>query len=63
MVAPQTHNRPHVLRHLFGLDGFGERRRERAERQASAHAAISYSTNDQRVTELPASLVYEKGSH
>lgn len=57
-VSPPRHQRPHILRHLFGLDAFGHRR-EMMEAQSKAdHAAISYGQQGRAVTDLPASLVY-----
>jgi hypothetical protein len=57
-VVPHHHQRPHVLAHLFGLDGFGAGRRARLAQAESQHAAIPYGPQNQTVTELPASMVY-----
>jgi hypothetical protein len=54
------HNRPHVIRHLFGLDVFTHGRERREERRLSQHAAIAYGQKDQSLTELPASMVYSR---
>jgi hypothetical protein len=60
-VPPQGSNNPHILRHLFGLDAIGSAGRREAERRArEKHASIAYDQKEQKVTELPASMVYSK---
>ena len=56
------HDRPHVISHVFGLPQLGRLRREREEQQRKQHAAIAYGDPNQKVTELPASMVYSNGS-
>jgi hypothetical protein len=53
-------DRPHIIGHLFGIPKFGRISRERAEREREKHAAIAYDQPNHPVTELPASLVYDK---
>jgi hypothetical protein len=57
---PVDHNRPHILTHLFGLDGIGKRGREERQRRArEKHASISYQPlGESRVDDLPAKMVY-----
>jgi hypothetical protein len=59
---PGGHNRPHILTHLFGLDGIGQHRREERERRArEKHASISYqAVGESTVNDLPAKMVYGK---
>ncbi len=59
-MAGPGHDRPHILSHLFGLDGFGRYRREREEQAREKHAAVAYGDPNQKVTELPSSMVYSK---
>ncbi len=56
------HDRPHILSHVFSIPRFGAHREEREERQREKHAAIAYGDPTQKVTELPASVVYGKGT-
>lgn len=60
-LAPPTHNPPHIIRHLFGLDAIGHRSAEKLERmRREKHASIAYGPqNTGPVTDLPASLVYK----
>ena len=54
-------NRPHIISHLFGLDGFGKERSKANERKRiQQHASISYGAATQTIDELPASVVYGK---
>jgi hypothetical protein len=56
---PNEHNRPHIIRHLFGLDAIGARgREERERRQRESHAAISYQALNEPIHDLPSSMVY-----
>jgi hypothetical protein len=52
------HNRPHVIGHLLGLPKIGHHHEERQARKRENHAAISYSDPNEKVNELPASMVY-----
>jgi hypothetical protein len=66
-AAPQAmsgpgHDRPHIISHVLGLPQVGRLRREREEKQRQQHAAIVYGDPNQKVNELPASMVYSKGS-
>jgi hypothetical protein len=54
----KPHARPHIIRHLLGLDGFGRMGQEREAREASKHAQTTFGTNDQRVVDVPANMVY-----
>jgi hypothetical protein len=56
------HDRPHVISHMFHIPRFGQHRQEREDRMRENHAAIAYGDPNQKVTELPASVVYGKGS-
>jgi hypothetical protein len=60
-LAGPRHDRPHILSHVFGLPRFGQLSRDRVEQQRGQHAAISYGDPNQKVTELPASMVYGQG--
>lgn len=64
-VTGHGHNRPHIISHVFFLDGIGKRSRTaRARAQEERHAAIPYGPQaEQKVTELPASMVYGRGAH
>ena len=57
-VASPRHDRPHIISHLFGIPLVGTHRRERDQRNREQHAAIAYGDSKQKVTELPASVVY-----
>jgi hypothetical protein len=59
-LASPARDRPHVISHLFGLPRLGRHWEHRAERRRETHAAISYGDSNQKVTELPASIVYSK---
>jgi hypothetical protein len=53
------HNRPHIIRHLFGLDAIGARSREERERRLrESHAAISFQPLNEQIHDLPSSMVY-----
>jgi hypothetical protein len=55
----QTHRRPHILLHLFGMRTPDSVWEEQRQREKAAHAAIAYGPqNPGSVTELPASVVY-----
>lgn len=62
-VPGTTHNPPHIIRHLFGLDAIGKRSSEERERRArEKHAMIPYGPQSaQAVSDLPASMVYKGG--
>lgn len=64
-VAGPGHNRPHIISHIFFLDGIGKRSRIARERsREERHASIPYGPQaEQKVTELPASMVYGRGAH
>jgi hypothetical protein len=57
------HNHPHIIRHLLGIPEFGQRRRQREDKEREKHAAIAYGQPGAPVTELPVSMVYGKGTH
>ena len=58
----ETTARPHILSHLLGFDGITRYFREsRDDKFRDAHAAISYDSASQPVTEVPATAVYGKG--
>jgi hypothetical protein len=57
-MASQRHDRPHVVSHLFGVPILGTHRREREEKRRVQHAAVAYGESNQKVAELPASMVY-----
>jgi hypothetical protein len=60
-VRPAGHNRPNVLGHLFGVTALGRHQREETERRRrEKHASIHYDQQSDKVTELPASVVYKK---
>jgi hypothetical protein len=52
------HDRPHVVGHMLGIPKFGRHWREREDRRRGQHASIAYGESDQKVMELPASMVY-----
>jgi hypothetical protein len=53
--------RPHVISHLFGLPRLHRPLHEKhLEQMRAQHASISYDPPAQPVSELPASMVYEK---
>ncbi len=57
--VPPPSPRPGILKHLFGLDGWGRRAEARAARAASAHAAMPLGNPaSSPVGDLPASVVY-----
>jgi hypothetical protein len=60
-MASPGHDRPHVISHILGLDVFSRHREARHEKAREKHAAIAYGDPNQKVTELPASMVYGKG--
>jgi hypothetical protein len=58
---PNEHNRPHILRHLLGFDGIGQRgREERERRERENHASISYQGPSTTITDISAKSVYGK---
>jgi hypothetical protein len=63
-VTGPGHNRPHIISHAFFLDAIGKRSRlARARAEEERHASIPYGPQaEQKVTELPASMVYGRGA-
>jgi hypothetical protein len=59
-LAGPEHNRPHIISHLFGIPKFGQIRRDWDDKERQKHAAIAYDQPNQKVNELPASVVYGK---
>ncbi len=64
--APQAmsgpgHDRPHIISHVFGLPKLGWYRRQVEEKERRQHAAIAYGDSSQKVTDVPASMVYSNG--
>lgn len=57
---PRRSHRTSVIAHLFGLDGFGQWRADRAEARASQHARLPLGSTPGTgpVTDVPASAVY-----
>jgi hypothetical protein len=54
------HDRPHIISHIFGLPKLGKHHEERAEKKRAQHAAIAYGDPNEKVNELPASVVYRQ---
>jgi hypothetical protein len=52
------HDRPHVVSHILGIPKLGRHWQERQDRRREQHASIAYGEKDQKVGELPASMVY-----
>ncbi len=61
-IASAPSSRPHIISHLFGLPLLGTHRREREEKEREKHASIAYGQTGTPVTDVPASVVYGKGS-
>jgi hypothetical protein len=61
-ITSPPSSRPHIISHLFGLPLIGTHRREREEKEREKHASIAYGQNGTPVADLPASVVYGKGS-
>jgi hypothetical protein len=63
-VTSPDHHRPHIISHAFFLDAIGKRSRFARERaREERHASIPYGPQpEQKVTELPASMVYGRGA-
>jgi len=57
------HDRPHIISHVLGFPKLGQLRREREEKERQKHASIAYGESSRSVTELPASMVYNKNNH
>jgi hypothetical protein len=55
------HDRPKIISHLFGLPMLGWHRRQAEEQERRQHAAIAYGDSSQKVTEVPASVIYPGG--
>jgi hypothetical protein len=62
-LAGPGHDRPHIIGHILGFPKLGQHRHEREEKERQKHAAIAYDQVNRPVTELPASMVYNKNSH
>jgi len=62
-MAVGSSGNPHVFSHLFGIAAFGRDIRDgiaaREQKKRDKHAAISYDAPNEKVTELPASMVYD----
>jgi hypothetical protein len=58
-IAGAGHYRPRIVTTLFGLPNFGRAWRDRQDQERQKHASIAYGQNDQKVTDLPASVVYK----
>jgi hypothetical protein len=54
------HDRPHIISHIFGLPKLGKLHEEREGKRRDQHAAIAYGDPNQKVNELPASVVYRQ---
>jgi hypothetical protein len=52
------HNRPHVISHVLGLPMLGRHYQEHQAKKREQHAAIAYGDPNEKVTELPSSIVY-----
>jgi hypothetical protein len=52
------HDRPHVVSHVLRLPKVGRHWQERQDRRREQHASIAYGEKEQKVSELPASMVY-----
>jgi hypothetical protein len=52
------HDRPHILSHIFGLPKLGALHQKEVDKERAQHAAIAYGDQNQKVFELPASVVY-----
>jgi hypothetical protein len=63
MQDSEHKKRYQIVAHALGVPHFGARRRADEERERQKHAAISYDDPSSKVTELPASMVYDKGGH
>jgi hypothetical protein len=60
LMGPPS-NRPHIIRHLLGLDALGKLHRDAEAKERQKHASIAYDQPKERVTELPKSMVYGNG--
>jgi hypothetical protein len=54
------HNRPHIISHVLGLPILGKHHEQRVEKRREQHAAVAYGDPNQKVTDLPASVVYSQ---
>jgi hypothetical protein len=64
-VPGPGHDRPHIIGHLFGVSQMRRDMREHREKRMEtgpAHASIRYDQQENAVSELPASMVFDKGS-
>jgi hypothetical protein len=52
------HDRPHVISHMLRIPKIGSHWQERQDKRREQHASIAYGEKDQKVSELPASMVY-----
>ncbi len=58
-IDPGAANRPHIISHVLGLSSIGrERREEAAKRRGQKHASIRYGEAEEKLNELPSSVVY-----
>ena len=62
VMSGPGHDRPHVIGHILGIPKFGKLHREREDKKRAQHAAVSYGDANQKINELPASMVYPNGS-
>jgi hypothetical protein len=54
------HDRPHIISHVLPIPKLGRHWQERQDRRREQHAAIAYGDTQEKVTELPASMVYSR---
>jgi hypothetical protein len=59
-ITGPGHDRPHIISHIFGLPKLGRHLEERSERRRDQHAATAYGDSSQKVTDLPAAVVYKQ---
>lgn len=52
------HNRPHIISHMIRPSMYLRRHQEREDRRREQHAAEAYGPDNQKVNDLPASMVY-----
>lgn len=52
------HDRPHIISHMLGLPRLGHHHAEREEKRRENHAMEAYGPNNEKVDDLPASMVY-----
>ena len=54
------HDRPHIISHIFGLPKLGALHQKQVDKDRAHHAAIAYGDPNQKLNELPASVVYSQ---